>query len=123
MLVAASTAVAILILVAVLLNSVRPTVALEVIEGRRTWIVWGAEEDRVELLDEVRPDDALVCIREGLPDKSVNRLVDLYLKGGSEIWIEGERIENPPPGPPPKRGVFDRDPMGPVYIYCGDPKF
>ena len=105
---------------------VRPAVALEVKQGRRTWIVRGAEEHRVELPREVGPNDALVCVVHG-PDATVARLVDLYLKPGADasgkIWIEGKRVENPPEGRPPKRGVFDRNYVGPIYVYCGPHEF
>ena len=34
----------------------------------------------------------------------------------TRIWIEGERIENPPEGG--AGTIFDREPMGTVYITC-----
>ena len=108
------------------LDVIHPAVALEVREGRRTWIVRGAEEHRVELPRSVRGDDALVCVIHG-PDARVERLVDLYIKPGADptggIWIEGKRVENPPEGPPPMRGVFDPGYGGPIYIYCGPHSF
>ena len=96
-----------------------PAVTLEVRSGRRTWIV-RAEGETVSLPGEVRPDDALVCVLGGA-DAGVPRLADLYTAGNSKIWIEGERIENPPEGG--TGTVFDRAPMGKVFIYCGDVTF
>jgi hypothetical protein len=92
--------------------------------GRRTWIVTHAEHGSATLRGEVRPDDALVCVRDGRPDKAIGQLVWLYTapERGDFIWIEGDRIENPPEGGAP-RTVFGRDPMGTVFIYCGDTKF
>jgi hypothetical protein len=103
-----------------LFNTSLGRVSLVESNGRRTWIV-RAEGNTVALRGEVRPDDALVCVLDGA-DASVRRLIDLYTTGSSKIWIEGERIENPPEGG--VRGtVFDRDPMGTIYIYCGDHTF
>ena len=83
--------------------------------GRRIWIV-AAEGDAVTLRD-VRRDDALICILDG-PDVGVRRLTDLYTKvDNDEIWIERERVENPPPGW--RREIFRRERWGTVYITCG----
>ena len=103
-----------------LFNTSLGRVSLVESNGRRTWIV-DAEGDSVALRGEVRPDDALVCVLDGA-DAGVSRLIDLYTIGNSKIWIEGERIENPPEGGVPGT-VFDREPMGTVFIYCGDVTF
>jgi hypothetical protein len=111
-----------------LFNTSMGRVTLMESDGRRTWIV-RAEDDTVALRGaEVRPSDALICEVEG-PDLRIDHLVDLYTVAGSGmndegkmIWIEGERIENPTEGPQ-ARGVFDRDPMGTVFIWCGAPSF
>jgi hypothetical protein len=88
--------------------------------GRRTWIV-RAEGETVSLPGEVIPDDALVCVLDGA-DARVHHLIDLYSGiGNGKIWMETDRIENPPEGGAGGT-VFDREPMGTVFILCGEVK-